>query len=230
MMDWIQQHAANVLDLCVTGNSKCAQRYINSRSTCLCDYTLLRGSHNCTISQVFGEYRFYDLRKNDVVLDIGAHIGAFSMFLSRNVKQVYAVEPLFADILKTNISNNNIDNIEVFDIGLGVEGTQADCDFMGRTKKIECRSLSKIIEMCGGHIDFLKCDCEGGEWSIKPKELSGIRRIEMEVHGFTDEKLTGFSDMLEQSGFEVATTNRSESTMMVHANRQYNQDSIMEVN
>lgn len=229
MMNWIQQQAANVLDLCVTGNSKCVQRYINSRSTCLGDYTLIRGPHNCTISQVFGECRFYDLRKNDVVLDIGAHIGAFSMFISRNVKRVYAVEPLFADILKTNISNNNIDNIEVLDIGLGPEGTLLGCDFMGRTKIIECQSLSKIIKMCGGHIDFLKCDCEGGEWCIKSKELSGIRRMEMEVHSFNGEKLTDFPDMLEQSGFEVTTTNRSDSTMMIHANRPYNQDSIMEV-
>jgi hypothetical protein len=35
--------------------------------------------------------------------------------------------------------------------------------------------------MAGG-CDFLKCDCEGGEWQIRPGDLAGIRRIEMELH------------------------------------------------
>ncbi|MDD1668066.1 MAG: FkbM family methyltransferase, partial [Methanomicrobiales archaeon] len=26
------------------------------------------------------------------------------------------------------------------------------------------------------------CDCEGAEWLIRPDDLSGIRRIEMELH------------------------------------------------
>ncbi|HUW85261.1 MAG TPA: FkbM family methyltransferase, partial [Methanoregula sp.] len=38
-----------------------------------------------------------------------------------------------------------------------------------------------IIEMAGG-CDFLKCDCEGAEWHIVPEDLTGIRRIEMELH------------------------------------------------
>ncbi|HNB04239.1 MAG TPA: FkbM family methyltransferase, partial [Methanoregulaceae archaeon] len=33
-----------------------------------------------------------------------------------------------------------------------------------------------------GGCDFLKCDCEGAEWKIRPVDLEGIRRIEMELH------------------------------------------------
>ena len=28
----------------------------------------------------------------------------------------------------------------------------------------------------------MKCDCEGAEWSIRPEDLDGVRRIEMELH------------------------------------------------
>jgi hypothetical protein len=35
--------------------------------------------------------------------------------------------------------------------------------------------------MAGG-CDFLKCDCEGAEWLIRPADLAGVRRIEMELH------------------------------------------------
>jgi hypothetical protein len=35
--------------------------------------------------------------------------------------------------------------------------------------------------MSGG-CDFLKCDCEGGEWLMNPEDLAGIRRLEMELH------------------------------------------------
>ena len=42
-------------------------------------------------------------------------------------------------------------------------------------------TLRQIIGMAGG-CDFLKCDCEGGEWLMRPEDLGGIRRIEMELH------------------------------------------------
>jgi hypothetical protein len=35
--------------------------------------------------------------------------------------------------------------------------------------------------MAGG-CDFLKCDCEGAEWLIRPRDLDRIKRIEMELH------------------------------------------------
>ena len=67
------------------------------------------------------------------------------------------------------------------------------------TKDVECKSLKEIITLCGGKIDFLKCDCEGGEWCIKSDEIKDIRRIEMECHLNPDKNidLKGTKDMLE---------------------------------
>ncbi len=125
------------------------------------------------------EYRFEDIGPDDRVIDIGANVGAFSIRASSYSPHVIAIEPVTADLLRENIRLNNAP-VRV------IEGALGD----GRSKKVrwddhEVSSLTyplrKIIEMSGG-CDFLKCDCEGAEWQIEPKDLEGIRRIEMELH------------------------------------------------
>jgi hypothetical protein len=73
-------------------------------------YTLCRTSNLDVISQVAHDYLFDDIKDTDVVLDIGAHIGAFSLPASRKAKQVYALEPLFCNLLRANIELNGIKN------------------------------------------------------------------------------------------------------------------------
>lgn len=204
-----------LLDRFVIINFKSMRDYISCHNNHFGKYILVPVGENCTLNQVIGEYKFFDLRKDDVVLDIGANIGGFSMLVCESVKHVYAVEPLFADILNKNVLNNSIKNITVLNIGLGLN--QYYCRFMSRDKIIECKSLSEIIQMCGGKVDFLKCDCEGGEWTIQPHELKGIRRIEAEIHSFCDEKLFDFVDMLHKCRYIVDITDNNGRTMMIHA-------------
>jgi tRNA G37 N-methylase Trm5 len=203
-----------LLDMCLQ-KSISFQDYINARNTRFGDYKFKPMDENITIHQVLSEYRFDDIQKDDIVLDIGANVGGFCMLISNSVKQVYAVEPLFTDVLKENIKNNNVKNINVYEVGLGLNAL--NCTFSSRKKKIECVSLSELIKMCGGKVDFLKCDCECGEWCIQPHELDGIRRIEMELHSFNGEKLTDFSNMLIDCGYEICITDNNGGTMIVHA-------------
>jgi len=125
------------------------------------------------------EYRFDDLTPHDRVVDIGANVGAFCIRASRYSPHVVAVEPVTAHLLRGNIQLNDVP-VRV------IEGALGD----GRPKKViwddyEVTSstfpLGRIIEMAGG-CDFLKCDCEGAEWQVKPVDLDGVRRIEMELH------------------------------------------------
>jgi 2-polyprenyl-3-methyl-5-hydroxy-6-metoxy-1,4-benzoquinol methylase len=53
-----------------------------------------------SVLQVRGDYRFDDIREDDIVIDIGANIGAFSIPASRVSKHVYAVEPITVEELK----------------------------------------------------------------------------------------------------------------------------------
>jgi hypothetical protein len=125
------------------------------------------------------EYRFDDIRRDDRVLDIGANVGGFCIRAARFSDHVTAVEPVTTRPLLENIRANNV-GVRV------IAGALGD----GNRKEIcwdDCRVLSPtyplrdLIAMSDG-CDFLKCDCEGAEWCINPRELTNVRRIEMEIH------------------------------------------------
>jgi len=72
--------------------------------------------------------------------------------------------------------------------------------------------------MCGGHVDFLKMDCEGAEWCITPDELKGIRRIEAEIHNFDGtHNLLDFVDMLSNNGYKYTLYTPREGLLHIHA-------------
>jgi hypothetical protein len=125
------------------------------------------------------EYRFSDIRKDDIVLDIGANVGAFCIRAAYYSDFVYAVEPLTCEILRKNISLNRVP-VTVLDCALG-SGNDERIYWDGAFREMQTLSLKEIIGMTGG-CDFLKCDCEGAEWMIDPPDLAKIRRIEMELH------------------------------------------------
>lgn len=171
-----------------------------------------------SIFETTTHYEYNDINPTDIVLDIGANNGSFSIFASKNAKHVYAVEPIYPDLVQQNIEKNKIKNITVLGTGLGSGVKKIRYGKINKT--VSCKSLSEIISLCGNHIDFLKIDCEGGEWSIKPHELNGIRRIEGEIHnldGFHD--VNNFITMLKQVGFNCRVHRFSDVIIIVHAER-----------
>jgi len=125
------------------------------------------------------EYRFDDLTPHDRVIDIGANVGAFCIRASRYSPHVVAVEPVTAHILQENIRLNRAP-VQVIEAALG-DRKVIKVNWDDYEVTAPSFPLSGIIDMAGG-CDFLKCDCEGAEWMIYPPDLSGIRRIEMELH------------------------------------------------
>ncbi len=157
---------------------------------------------NRTIHDAYTDYSLRDLHPTDKILDIGACVGGFSIRVHKEASRVYAVEPFMAEPLKKNIGLNNAKNITVLDCALG-KGRQV-IKWDGYKKEVDAKPLSEIIKLCGGRIDFLKLDCEGGEQSIEPHELEGIRRIEAEVHNFNGKyRLKDFEDMLNKVGYRT---------------------------
>lgn len=193
------------------------QRYVNRRANNKYGSHFVNYHGNSEIDDVFSDYRFNDIRKADIVLDIGANVGAFSLFVSRMVKHVYAVEPMLTDILKQNVSLNKTDNITVLDEALG-KG-MLEIPWVGfKPRQIMGKSLGDLIKLCGGHVDFLKMDCEGAEWSIEPHELAGIRRIEAEIHNFDGKHdMNDFLKMLKGCGFKYDYSSPRSGILFVHA-------------
>ncbi len=193
------------------------QRYVNRKANNKYGLSFVTYAGNGTVDDVFRDYNFTDIQESDIVLDIGSNAGAFGIFVSRFVKHVYAVEPMIPEITEQNIKLNNRNNITVFSGALGegiLEISWEGC----QTKTIVGKSLKKIIEYCGGHIDFIKTDCEGGEWVITAEDLKNVRRIEAEVHNLDGKhNLNDFLKMLDQANFEYTYSSPREGILFVHA-------------
>ena len=134
-----------------------------------------------SINQIYTDYFVNDIQKDDIVIDIGANIGGFCIPASRLSDSVYAIEPIMTSELRANIERNHA-NVHVLENAFG-NGSRTDVTWNGVQKRIESLTLDQIKKIAGG-CDFLKCDCEGFEWFIRPEDLKGIRRIEMEIHNY----------------------------------------------
>jgi FkbM family methyltransferase len=147
------------------------------------------------------------IRPNDVVVDIGAHIGVFAVWASRQANQgrVIAYEPSSANyrLLVENVNLNQAGNLlpinaAVFDQagtypfyqpgGHGSMGSLMQ-DKDAHQEHVTAVTLDDVYESNGiDRIDFLKLDAEGAEFPIllnaSEKALHGIRRLVLEYHLF----------------------------------------------
>ncbi|HEY0794200.1 MAG TPA: FkbM family methyltransferase [Acidisarcina sp.] len=170
-----------------------------------------------TFFVVFIKRGYGEIRKSEVVFDVGANIGLFSIFAALSgAKAVYAFEPSSESFakLKQNISANGLENIviptnkavtnrggEVVSFPRSsspynsLTGTPAggDCD------QVLTVTLEDFMRDNGiPQIDLLKMDCEGAEFSIVPA-LTGdmihrISKIRMECHGSSRVLMDGFRE------------------------------------
>ncbi|MAI29152.1 MAG: hypothetical protein CMP38_02970 [Rickettsiales bacterium] len=100
------------------------------------------------------------IMEGDVVFDIGANIGAFTVPLAKKVGkfgEVYAFEPqkLIYDILQDNVNKNNLNNTRVFNVGVGEKEEELELNdidyskvgnFGGVSFKYESSSFTKNIK------------------------------------------------------------------------------------
>lgn len=172
---------------------------------------------------VFLKRDYGAIKKDIVVIDIGANIGTFALFAaSCGAKKVYAVEPSREafQVLCRNIESNNLEEVIV---PLNKAASSEDHSFVrfpissspynkvdfdnvtddnSAFYEVETISLSSVISDSGfDHIDLLKMDCEGAEFKIFPStsesDLSKLGQIRMECHGAPDKLL----DDLMRKGF-----------------------------
>jgi FkbM family methyltransferase len=152
------------------------------------------------IEQAHIEYDWSDIQPTDVVLDIGAANGGFSIRAAKQCKKVIAIEPLLTGQLKSNIRLNRIKNIEIIPFGISDKRCSATLEFNEIRQEVLLKPLSEILSEIPDKITFLKCDCEGAEEFIPPGVLSGIRRIEIELHEITtNNKINSLYEFLKQN-------------------------------
>ena len=163
-----------------------------------------------SIQRVKSNSWFEGVRSTDVVVDIGANIGAITIPLAKVAKRVYAVEPLFWEELEANIKLNKLENVTTLKRYVGRNGKETKViKFASKKAKALGISFETLKETIGVQIDFLKMDGEGCEWSINPSELEGIRELRIEFHIRRGEvreckrKYKEYLDWMKAKGYKV---------------------------
>lgn len=125
---------------------------------------------------------FNDVKENDVVLDIGASVGAFTAsILGQKPKKVYCIEP--SQKLVQSLRYNCQESSCVVPINKGIVEKYGDQVFGFKATTFKDLLLEHKID----HVDFMKIDCEGGEYSIFMQEnmeflTRQVNFICMEIH------------------------------------------------
>lgn len=163
--------------------------------------------------------------KPDLVIDVGANIGAFSCLAAHShpKAQVYAFEPSapHADLLAENVALNRLDNIvlhrkavtrdgrEVIFSQFGAGGAsgivlQGD----GPSTRLQSVTLD-CVDFASAASLFLKLDCEGAEGEIiewicdQLARLPARTMIACEYHHWCPISLDGLLQTLRAHGFEA---------------------------
>lgn len=145
----------------------------------------------------------FTINSEDVVIDIGAHIGLFTVYASQfcNRGKIISFEPIKEnyDLLLENIKINNLKNVTTFNLAISkntemltlyINDDQAGHSKFSKTSQsviVKSISLKKIFdENCIDYCNFLKIDCEGSEYEIineLPSDyLSKIDKMIIEYH------------------------------------------------
>jgi len=150
----------------------------------------------------------FSLKDGDVVIDVGANHGAFSLYVASKGCHVYAFEPSSEnfELLRRNVENNSKqEQIHIFPEAISdITGTlkffesdtlgggknsiiKGHIDEVQKTTEVKSITLPEFLHSQNiNHIRLLKLDCEGAEFGIiktlTPELLSTIDAMVIEFH------------------------------------------------
>lgn len=142
------------------------------------------------------------IKEGNYCIDIGAHLGYYTLEMSRVVKssgKVFAVEPMskFQDVLRGMLKKGRISNIVLYHLALGgaAEYVEMGIPQVGQMKKygyarvmqtstfLDYIETEKVKNESGdlifaelSRLDFIKCDVEGLEVAVFSSMLKTIAR------------------------------------------------------
>jgi FkbM family methyltransferase len=173
------------------------------------------------------------LEPGDIVIDVGAHVGAFSipaLFYNPGIKILaFEPDPVNFRLLKENAVRNGLQENGLFTFNLAVADTEGQLMFArGRTSTtgsiarsgfFKAAPASEIVLVSATNIEnifhqhsidrcrLLKVDCEGSEYEIFERLpeaiLSRIENIIVEVHPARAGTPAELKSGLEMKGFRV---------------------------
>ena len=160
------------------------------------------------------------------VLEIGAHIGLFTVFVSRIISGgkcvVYEPHPDNYRLLMENLGLNRLSDVVAYRKAVAAESGQISFyespdntgghsivpDKRQASRLVDAVNLEEAVAEFGAPgVDFLKVDCEGAEHDIFQSAdiatLRKIRYIAMEVHETAGYSIAHMHTLLKSRGYEV---------------------------
>jgi|SRR6185437_6644585 len=156
----------------------------------------------------------YKIQPNHVVLDIGAHIGTYSLQLASYLSggKVFAFEPCLDTftLLQKNVEINGLKSVAVYKVALtdyvgttklfydiehGNWGHSIVKSFSEQGEIVETDTLSNFLTKNKlDHLDFIKFNCEGAEFKIilstPPEQLRKVDKMLVLYHMDLEEQYT----------------------------------------
>jgi FkbM family methyltransferase len=140
--------------------------------------------------------KYFGVEEGDVVFDIGASLGPFTYsILDKNPSHVFAMEPSFEEF-KTLVLNTRQGPVTYINKGIADRIGEFEFEFVFNNdngNKLYSTTFKKVISDYNvKQIDFLKSDCEGGEYDIFNNEnifwiKENVKKISGEWHLGTQE-------------------------------------------
>ena len=129
--------------------------------------------------EVWDRYYVNRIQKEDIVVDLGANIGSYTLPAAQRCRHIFSLEPLFTETLRRNVLLNNLSNVTIVPFSLYTENV--DCqEFKEKCKVID---FGKLLEIVGQKVDVLRLDIGGAEWNIFPEIFFPDTRVfEIEFH------------------------------------------------
>jgi len=167
---------------------------------------------------IANEYKDLRIRKNDIVLDLGANVGDFTVkagILLSNTGKIITIEPDHenVEIMKMNLELNEIKNVEIMEVAitdrngssyLSGNGVGSEVSDIFTDNKIKTISVDSLLEKLHHPNNLVvKMDIEGGErYFFNNQEfVNSIREIAMELHG--KENIQTIPRILEKNNFKI---------------------------
>lgn len=153
--------------------------------------------------EVLNDYYFRDIKKDDIILDIGAGAGLYSLLTGLKAKKVYSVEPLLPEVFLEHTKGTT--NIKLLSFAFGRDNYGVACKYWGKVKNVYAHDLDYILNNIDSRISVVKCDCEGCEWDgfLGCRDFKNVRLIDMEYHTNNRKDLSMLFSHLKRNGFSV---------------------------
>jgi len=205
-----------------------------------------RDSLRLTINGIYEKFETNfvknEIKKNNVVLDLGAHVGYYTLMFAKLVGEngkVYAFEPSPTnfELLQKNVMINNYKNVilekkaisdksEIASLYLSEENFSDNRIFDSHDKrksiKIETTTLDDYFKEYDGRIDFIKMDVQGAEGKVllgMNNLLKKLKHVKIMTE-FSPKHLVHigmgseeFLDIFLNSGFKLYHMNRKKKTI-----------------